>query len=1168
MGNKYNKSYTPKSYFDNIKNHQYKPCEFRILMEKLLLFNKAINSNFRFDENANLNTNIKDNFLKKYGIYLGIERFFIPIIGIINSGKSTFMNNFLNLKNILQIGDKTTTRFISIIRHDKNAQIPELYNVKIEKRNDNGYNFKENGENLLNNANQNLAKIIESLNDDIKLNEKSDKYLTNPDKYFLIIKTKIPIFQGEYEEYGDLIDFLDIPGLDEIKNNGSNIFDDFIQVIFSNILFPLFIFDIQGFEDDNTKNILIKYLDYYFNLLNCFGQTDKTYDKGIFILNKIDLLNEDINEILKQFKANLSNIAISNGKMIEIPLKYGQNFFGISAKTLSVNNNNNFFDMILEDIIKESKNSDDNSFKKFLKKYLLSNYKLDLNKAEEENINLSEQLKVVNSILKNKCKNFSNPQLNLKEFTYLSKNNNNINKESTNQNKEIISAIKKKILIEFKHFLNFDFEGLMVNINEFDLDNKYKIKENTNFGNKEFITNFNSKALNLFKKPKEDYKQINEIIKFISDFKNFYTQKKIRILFIGKISSGKTSLLNSIIGNNFYLLETTMKECTKSIFIIKYSKKIKFCESRLIQNQFGNYFKDIENTSIYDPDKIRETIKNLNKESKFKYYTLYIQIEALENIENKEEIELIDLPGIKQSLVNDDKLDLNNLINLSDGFIFSFNSVNLDDESSHFIMSEIINDIKKRNDNFDFKNCLFNLNYIDEIDDNLIDEKINKFKEDIITKLNSNIYMGSFKERLAIKEKILSAQDINISCFSNKYYKQYQNNINNIDSMSFLNENNSPQEIYEELIEEYEDMQEFIIDEVDNNILNEKIRIIQEKLNNYTDNEYIIKIAKFTICLLKNKKQLSRYKSSKADLFFAKFMNEINLSQNSNFKIKFIKFNNYLMSLLFRLYYINELCTNEHKLDDYKINIEIKANIIEKEYKDIIDRINLIFENKLKIIDEYQKYSTELISNEKTISKEMLFEKLKSLGIENKINNLMKKLDNEIRKIQINYYYFCIKKIIEIINDLSEFQGTLDIISYNFKKKSGNLGIIISSISGGLFSVSSFGVGIAGTVGAIAIGTLGVVGSGLGLLAGGIIIGYQFYQKNKSNDKKIVDYFNEVKKHIEKIRKKYLNSIKNQKEQYILELKNSKNISLEEIKYLKTINYQINFKNLLKCFTN
>ena len=52
---------------------------------------------------------------------------------------------------------------------------------------------------------------------------------------------------------------------------------------------------------------------------------------------------------------------------------------------------------------------------------------------------------------------------------------------------------------------------------------------------------------------------------------SFIKNKKIRILFIGKISSGKTSLLNSIIGNNYNILPTTMKECTKANFIIKHN---------------------------------------------------------------------------------------------------------------------------------------------------------------------------------------------------------------------------------------------------------------------------------------------------------------------------------------------------------------------------------------------------------------------------------------------------------------------------------------------------------------------------------------------------------------------------------------------------------------------
>ena len=76
------------------------------------------------------------------------------------------MNNFLNLNNILQIGDTVTTRFVAIIRHDKNANTPEVYNVEIKKRkNGQGLNFKEKGENLLKvNRYYNIEKRIKELN--------------------------------------------------------------------------------------------------------------------------------------------------------------------------------------------------------------------------------------------------------------------------------------------------------------------------------------------------------------------------------------------------------------------------------------------------------------------------------------------------------------------------------------------------------------------------------------------------------------------------------------------------------------------------------------------------------------------------------------------------------------------------------------------------------------------------------------------------------------------------------------------------------------------------------------------------------------------------------------------------------------------------------------------
>ena len=125
---------------------------------------------------------------------------------------------------------------------------------------------------------------------------------------------KIPLFEGEYEKYGELIDFIDIPGLDEIRQ--INNFDDYIKPIFKNIIFPIIIFDLKTYSNPMPKNILINYLNYYFEILDNIemdiendeenGEENKEdiYDNGFFILNKIDCLEKDssIEEIENDFK--------------------------------------------------------------------------------------------------------------------------------------------------------------------------------------------------------------------------------------------------------------------------------------------------------------------------------------------------------------------------------------------------------------------------------------------------------------------------------------------------------------------------------------------------------------------------------------------------------------------------------------------------------------------------------------------------------------------------------------------------------------------------------------------------------------------------------------------------------------------------------------------------
>ena len=84
-------------------------------------------------------------FSIKYSKYEELEKFSIPIIGKISSGKSTILNYILDLKGALQVQSKTTTKFVCIIRHNKSlkGKNPLIYSVRFVPRagQDNHYNF-------------------------------------------------------------------------------------------------------------------------------------------------------------------------------------------------------------------------------------------------------------------------------------------------------------------------------------------------------------------------------------------------------------------------------------------------------------------------------------------------------------------------------------------------------------------------------------------------------------------------------------------------------------------------------------------------------------------------------------------------------------------------------------------------------------------------------------------------------------------------------------------------------------------------------------------------------------------------------------------------------------------------------------------------------------------
>ena len=1169
----------------DIGSKQYKPSEFHSLNEKLQIMEKACQLNFKLDENNEINEYLKYKFKKKYGKYIDINRFAIPIIGAISSGKSTFLNNFLNLNNILQMGERVTTRFIAIIRHDKNTEIPELYHVQIERRGlTNNFNFKEKGEYILKSNNyKDFANEIQKLNEDIEISrqQNSDKYLYDIEKYFLIIRTKIPLFEGELEEYGNLIDFLDIPGLDEGNYNN---FEDFVKLIFPNIIFPLFIFDVFQFENDSSFDVIKKYFNLYTENIRVtkVKNGEIEYNKGIFLLNKAEEINKNdtkLEIILENFKKKYQNLNLDNGKKIYLQLEQDYNCFFISAKKINLNKSGNFIDDILIDIQSQAKLSEENSFKLFFKNYLLSKYNINLKDAKEEieDHTLEEKLGIINAKLKNICSTLNNPKLTLKELTFLNKfSKKKANEDEEKFNQKMTFQIQNNIKAQLDDYLYFNLEGLMPKIDLNVLEEKKSlIKKGKN--KKVNLKKMVDKVDSLFP-PKivKKYKNINNIIKLIKNFNAFYDNRNIRILFIGMISSGKTSLLNSIIGNNYNILQTTLLECTKCIYRIRYSKKIYLCETQLIENKImeendGNYFEDIKGTEIYDLEQIKNKIQILNNESKFKYYTLYIPIQGLEDFEYKERIELIDLPGIRRE-VNELKMDLKLLITMCDGFIFNFNSLNIDDENSQYIFTEIINDIKNKkiNEPFNFDNCLFNLNFIDQIEEDSINKNVSEFQKSIIKNLNNRIYTGNFIDKLAIKSQILSTNNINVSFISNLYYNQYWVNVDNILSLKFIT-NDNLEDIYENLIEEYdeEEIEKLISENEDliNKKLKEKISLIKQKTSYKNNDEYIAKIGKFLVIFEKfSTKLIKKYEASKAEEFFQKFKNQINFTNKNNKNNINDKLNGVLITLLFQLYYYNELCLNEKKLVFDKKNIEVKKNLIEKEFKRIKGVIEEKYSSKIKVIEEvYKNQAIETLKKERHYNVNEIRERLIQLGYQDKLSKLFNSFyNNELKNISLDFIYFCINEISDLLSSES-LQNIISIISDNFTENNDSTGFRTALILGAIFASSYIGYGAAGLgLTALLLRVYAVFFGSIPLI---IFSVFKFKEwLEDTNENKVKKYFDGIISELKKNKEEFIEKIKIKKEEFIEKLNKTNEINSDEIINLNKAKYPSNFQNFIQEF--
>ena len=205
-----------------------------------------------------------------------MKKFFIPIIGTISSGKTTFLKGFLGI-DILETGSTTTTKFVCLI---KNSEKYSFYHV-IPKKEENYISFTKDGE--ISEGEEQIRAKMEEINQTLSQNRQKDSL----NKIFYILEAPIKNIDNEF-----LLEncyFMDIPGLNE---NEQNYIEDIFSLIgFDDILFEIIIFDSTNIGSDNMLNILHSL------------EKKKVLKKenNLFILNKIDLCRNQ-EEIIENFK--------------------------------------------------------------------------------------------------------------------------------------------------------------------------------------------------------------------------------------------------------------------------------------------------------------------------------------------------------------------------------------------------------------------------------------------------------------------------------------------------------------------------------------------------------------------------------------------------------------------------------------------------------------------------------------------------------------------------------------------------------------------------------------------------------------------------------------------------------------------------------------------------
>ena len=950
------------------------------------------------------------------------KRLIMPTIGNISVGKSFFLNSMLGI-DFCQVKNEIATKFILFIRHIDYLKEPRLYKIEPIKK-ENSYDFFYNCKEVFTGEN-NIKNKINQVNDENKNSKK-------PIFYMLEIEIK----SIENKEFLNKVDFLDMPGLNESEEDYIKLYFEYIKDM---IKYCLIIFSAENYNSKDSMDVIKNIKENLYVPIENF----------LIILNKIDIIDTDLEKIMHDLKKVVLNNGIFNiYKNTLIPVNSPK-----LKNEMQINNECKYYDFINYYFIEYNKNKKDEEG------YI--DYINNIINEEKKKLQNFEEIK--KTII-----NISDDEINQikKDFERFKKEKKNEgisiiydfeDKRDANIIKLFYIFFKEKLLIPKVSKAVNDIKNYFNNINDYDFPNK-------NFGNNnnketEYIYDDSNehiilKELDTFFEEIficEKFKNYENIISILKDdfriLKNYiFSSSLIFIPILGVSNSGKSSFINCLLGKN--ILPSDSSECTRRAIIIRYLKEkektslysIKFntCDNL---NDIYYYYTKKELISE-NLEEIKEIISILNESFPSKeedsFLLLETNIKFLDNsdlgeVMEKRDICFIDFPGHN---TNNNSFSNNNIyqkvLKMSSFFIYINSGKAFKENSNKELLSsaykEVIS-IRKGdiNSKIFIDLCLFIFNKVDTLDE----------KERDLNEINKEI-----KETLEIKD---NNNKINCSFFSSKLYDKYLSKIEEYKINKVIN-------LFKQYFDDFKSQEndelfggkeksfikfsekklkkrinsDYQLKESDlENINKEKIisSDIYKEINTYLDkfyeenklkkdeeenyNDILQNICKYLIFCNKNNTKLNLYNQSYVSDTFPKIIEKI---IKSHF-LKEAEYNNHLERFLtfLNIFFGIEEGFNVNGENSFKL-IQMSLNNVDKYFEDfkgnkIIEKCKNILLNFLKeqkssfkvLMEKYNKNVNKIIEFlENKLKREMIaFKKL----LVDELNNLEKNIGEELNKI-------------------------------------------------------------------------------------------------------------------------------------------------------------------------